>query len=41
MVTTRRASANINSTYEPAVGGVSVLERPVSLLAQNIDLEES
>lgn len=30
MVTTRRASANINSTYEPAVGGVSVLERPVS-----------
>ena len=30
MVTTRRASANINCTYEPAVGGVGVLERPVS-----------
>lgn len=30
MVTTRRASGNISSAYEPAVGGVDVLERPVS-----------
>ncbi len=30
MVTTRRASGIISSTYEPAVGGVDVLERPVS-----------